>query len=300
VVQALNEGLAGNEITKIVGIMNGTTNFILTRMQESGASFQEALKEAQAAGFAEADPTFDIEGIDAAQKLSILGSLATGQWVPPASVHSEGISKLHAIDLRLIRDRLRSGIKLLGIGEKTERGWIFRVHPTLVSLTHPFANVRNEYNAIALHGNAVGDVMLYGKGAGRMPTSSAVISDIIFLCRQIANGTAGQLPYVSHLEHKKLAFASMSEVRCSYYLRVTTLDKPGVLAKITGILGRHGVSIASVHQDTFEDDDSKRSVPIIILTHTTREANMQASIAAINRLPSIKAPSVLLRVENHG
>lgn len=297
VVQALNEGLAGNEIHKIVGILNGTTNFILTRMQESGATFAEALKEAQSAGFAEADPTFDIEGIDAAQKISILGSLATGQWVPPSRVHCEGISKLNSIDLRLIRERLHSVIKLLGIAEQTEQGWIFRVHPTLVPLTHPFANVRNEYNAVAIHGNAVEDVMLYGKGAGRMPTSSAVISDIIFICRQIANGTAGQLPYVSRRAHKKLTFANMADVRCRYYLRVTTLDRPGVLAKITGILGRHHVSIASVHQDTFEEGNSKRSVPIILLTHVTREADMQASLRSINSLPSIKAPSVLLRME---
>ncbi len=297
VVQALNEGLAGNEINKIVGILNGTTNFILTRMQESGLGFAEALKQAQEAGFAEADPTFDIEGIDAAQKISILGSLATGQWIPPKMVYTEGISKLQLIDIRLIQDRLNSTIKLLAIGEKTDGGWVFRVHPTLVARTHPFANVRNEYNAIALHGNAVGDVILSGKGAGRLPTSSAVISDIIFLCRQIANRTAGQLPYVARLAHKKAKIASIARVKSRYYLRVTTLDQPGVLARITGILGRHHVSIASVHQDTFEDANSKKSVPIILLTHLTREADMQASVRAINHLPSIKAASVLLRVE---
>lgn len=297
VIQALNEGLAGNEIHKIVGILNGTTNFILTRMQESNLSFKAALKLAQAAGFAEADATFDTEGIDAAQKVAILGSVATGQWVPPSEIYSEGISNIQSVDIRLIQDRLHCIIKLLGIAENTEDGWIFRVHPTLVSRTHPFANVRNEYNAIALHGNSVGDVMLYGKGAGRLPTSSAVISDIIFLSRQIANGTAGQLPYLSRLARKPLKFAGMASVRSRYYLRVTTLDRPGVLAKITGILGRNEVSIASVHQDTFEETVSKKSVPITLVTHMTLESDIQASVKAINELSTIKAPTVLIRME---
>ncbi|MCG3205169.1 MAG: Homoserine dehydrogenase [Elusimicrobia bacterium] len=297
VVQALNEGLAGNEIYKIVGILNGTTNFILTKMQESNMSFKAALKLAQAAGYTEADPSFDIEGVDAAQKVSILGSVATGQWVPPSQIYSEGISHLQSVDLRLIKDRIHGTIKLLGIAEKTEDGWVFRVHPTLVARTHPFANVRNEYNAIAFHGSAVGDVMLYGKGAGRLPTSSAVISDIIFLSRQIANGTAGQLPYLSRLARKPIKFADMASVQSRYYLRVTTVDRPGVLATITGILGKNQVSIASVHQDTFEDSSYKKSVPITLLTHMTREADIQASVKAINDLSAIKAPTVLLRME---
>ncbi len=297
VVQALNEGLAGNEIHKIVGILNGTTNFILTRMMESGVDFQAALEQAQAAGFAEADPRFDVDGIDTAQKISILGSLAAGRWIPPHKVYGEGIRRLEPIDIRLIQDRLNSTVKLLGIAEKTSRGWILRVHPALVSKNHPFANVRNEYNAISIHGNAVGDVMLYGKGAGRLPTSSAVISDLIFLCRQIANGTAGELPYVSRLDHRTLKLAPMSQVLCRYYLRINTLDAPGVLSRITGILGRNRVSIASVHQDTFEESSSVRAVPIILLTHISREADVQASVRAIDRLPSTKARSVLIRME---
>ena len=297
VVQALNEGLAGNDIYKIVGILNGTTNFILTRMKEHGLSFGAALKQAQAAGFAETDPTFDIDGTDAAQKVSILASLATGQWIPPEKIYCEGIANIHAIDMHLIEERLKSTIKLLGIAEKTDKGWIFRVHPSLVALSHPFANVSNEYNAISLYGDAVGNVMLYGKGAGRLPTSSAVISDIIFLCRQIDNGTAGQLPYVNWDSETHVEFGEMADLSSRYYLRVTTLDRPGVLAKITNILGRHRVSIASVHQDTFEETNSRKSVPIILLTHMTREEDMQASVKEINRLPSIKAPPVLLRME---
>lgn len=298
VIQSLNEGLAGNEITRIIGILNGTTNFILTRMQESGLNFAKALKQAQAAGFAEANPAFDVDGVDAAQKMSILSSLATGQWIPPENIYCEGISKLKLIDFKLIQERLNGTIKLLGIAENTEKGLVVRVHPTMISRTHPFANVRNEYNAVLLHGNVAGDVMLYGKGAGRQPTSSSVMSDIIYMCRQIANRTAGQLPYVTRLPtRKRLSMADMSEVRSRYYLRITTMDRPGVLAKITGILGRHHVSIASVYQDMFEETSSKRSIPIILLTHVTREADMQASVREINRLTSISAASVLLRME---
>jgi homoserine dehydrogenase len=296
IVQALNEGLAGNKITKIVGILNGTTNFILTKMQESGIGFDDALKEAQAAGFAEADPSFDINGIDAAQKISILGSLATGQWISPSHVYTEGIGHLQTTDLRLIQEKFHSTIKLLSLAEKTNSGWTFRVHPSLVPRAHPFANVRDEYNAILVHGNAVEDVMLYGKGAGKFPTSSAVLSDIIFLCRQIANGTAGRLPYVNRPLQKKIKVTGISHIRCRYYLRVTTVDKPGVLSTITGILGRHGVSLASVHQDTFEGPSSNKGVPIVLLTHETLESSIQDSVRAINRLQTTEAKTVLLRM----
>ncbi|MCB4755905.1 MAG: homoserine dehydrogenase [Elusimicrobia bacterium] len=296
VIQALNEGLAGNKIHKIVGILNGTTNFILTQMQEKGMGFDEALKEAQGAGFAEVDPSFDIDGIDAAQKISILASLAAGQWLPPNRVYCEGIRQIQSYDMRVVQDKYHSTIKLLAIAEKLPQGWLLRVHPALVPLTHPFAHARNEYNAIALHGNAVNDVMLYGKGAGRLPTASAVLSDLIFLCRQIANGTAGQLPYVSRRDHRKLDFASMEDAQGRYYLRVNTIDKPGVLSKITGILGRHKVSIASVHQDEFEEDPRRRVVPVILLTHDSLEKDVQASVKEINRLPTTKAKTVLLRM----
>src|SRR5262249_14718381 len=157
-------------------------------------------------------------------------------------------SGLQSIDIRMIQERLKSVIKLLAIADRTKDGWLLRVHPTLVPRRHPFATVRNEYNAVALHGDAVGDILLYGKGAGRYPTSSAVLSDLIFVCRHIANGTAGALPYVSSMEHRHLKYARMSSLMTRSYLRVTTKDRPGVLAKITGILGRKHVSIASVHQ----------------------------------------------------
>jgi len=297
VIQALNEGLAGNEVTKITGILNGTTNFVLSRMQETGAKFQEALEEARAAGFAEADPSFDIDGVDTAQKISILGSLATGTWIPPGKVYCEGIRKIQALDFRFVERQLNSTVKLLGIAEKTVRGWVFRVHPTLIHKSHPFANVRNEYNAVILHGNAVGDVMLYGKGAGKYPTSSAVLSDIIFLSRQIANGTAGKLLYVSRRNNRRVVLAPFSQVRTRYYIRLITRDRPGVLSKITGILGRHGISLASVHQDTLEGPAGKRGVPVILLTHMSRESDIQSAVKKIDALPTTVVKAVLMRME---
>lgn len=297
IVQAINEGLAGNRIRRIVGILNGTTNFILTRMQEAGESYASALAAAQKAGFAEADPTFDVEGIDAAQKIAILGSLATGQWIRPEKIHTEGISKLQLTDMRIVKNLLHQTIKLLAIAELRNHGWVLRVHPALVSQLHPFANVRNEYNAISVLGNAVSDVMLYGKGAGKLPTSSAVISDIIFLCRQIANGTAGQLPYVSSGAEKSAPVVSMDHIVSRYYLRVTTLDKPGVLSKITGILGKKNVSIATVHQDEAEGSARSKAVSVVLVTHTNAEKNVQAAVREINKLSTTKAATVVLRME---
>lgn len=296
VIQALNEGLAGNEIEKIIGILNGTTNYILTKMQEEGLSYQAALKQAQELGFAEADPTFDVEGIDAAQKISILASLAAGSWISPKQISIEGISQLKRTDIKLIQEKLNKTIKLLGIAEKSPSGWVLRVHPTLISKSHPFANVRNENNAILLQGNAAGEVMLYGKGAGKLPTSSAVLSDIIFLCRQIANGTAGQLPYVTKGPEIQTV-SDMSALKGQYYLRITTKDKPGVLAKITGILGQFHVSIASVHQDSFERVRSRGGIPIILLTHENSESDVQQAVKAIDRLAVTTDKTVLLRMQ---
>ena len=297
VVQALNEGMAGNNITKIVGILNGTTNYILTQMKETGLSFSEALKEAQEAGFAEANPSFDINGVDAAQKISILGSLALGKWVPPSNTYCEGIAKLDSLDLRLIQERLNKSIKLLGIAEQTPKGWSSRVHPTLIPNSHPFVNVRNEYNAISLHGDRTSDVMIYGKGAGKFPTSSAVISDLIFLLRQVRNESAGQLPYVQYNGKGKAKLAPISEIHSHYYLRVNTKDSAGVLSRITGILGRNGVSISSVHQDNNEKFSGQKGIPIILVTHLSKESNVQASVKLINRLPSVVSKVVLIRME---
>ena len=204
VIQALNEGLAGNRISKIVGILNGTTNFVLTRMSQDGLDYPSALKEAQKAGFAEADPTFDVEGIDAAHKIAILASIASGTWVHLSDVVTEGITKVDPQDMAFVKREFGYVIKLLGVAKLTEKSVEVRVHPALIPETHPFANVQNEYNAIEMHGDAAGDVMLYGKGAGRMAAASAIVSDITYLARQVAADTAGKLPYVSGDYHRRL------------------------------------------------------------------------------------------------
>lgn len=295
IVQALNEGLAANRIEKIVGILNGTTNFILTKMSEERMDFKKALAAAQKAGFAESDPSFDIDGQDAVHKLGILASISVGTWVNPKYIYGEGIRHIHLEDILFARDQLGLSTKLIGIVKDHNGKTELRVHPALIPSHHPFSAVQNEYNAVFIHGDAVGDVMFYGKGAGSMAAASAVVSDIIFLARQVANGTAGQIPYVVHNRKKSFNIMPMEDIKTRYYLRFTTIDKPGVLARIAGILGKHNVSISSVYQK--EMPSSRRGVPIIIVTHYAREGDMVRSLKVINKLPVIKAKTVMLRIE---
>lgn len=294
VIQALNEGLAGNHIEKIMGILNGTTNYILTKMSQEGMDFKTALAAAQKAGFAEADPTFDVQGIDAAHKLSILASLASGGWVKLENISCEGIADLDINDIRFLLDKLGYAIKLLGIVKNHSGRWEARVHPTLIPKSHPFSTVRDEYNAIFIHGDAVGDVMFYGKGAGQMAAASAVVSDIIFLSRHVANGTAGKIPYVSYNHPASPKIMPMKDIQTQYYLRFLTSDKPGVLATIAGILGENDVSIASVHQ---EEKSNGKGIPILIITHTAQEGSVRKSLSQIDKLPIIKSKTVALRIE---
>ena len=297
VIQALNEGLAGNRISKIVGILNGTTNYVLTRMSQAGLDYPSAVREAQKAGFAEADPTFDVEGIDAAHKIAILASIASGTWVRLSDVVTEGITHVDPQDMKFVRREFGYVIKLLGIARLTPNSVEVRVHPALISERHPFANVQNEYNAIAIDGDAVGDVMLYGKGAGSMAAASAVVSDITYLARQVAAGTAGKLPYISgdHAHHHLKAVPKQRMVS-RFYLRFTVADKPGVLSSISGILSKLGVSIAGVYQPE-HFFKGLRGVPIMILTHATSEGVMERALKEIARKPYIRAKTVLLRVE---
>lgn len=292
VVQGLNEGMAANRIERIYGILNGTTNYILTRMAE-GLPFAEALKGAQKAGFAEADPSFDVEGTDAAHKLAVLASLAAGAWVRLSDVSVEGITKVDLWDVAFARKTLGLATKLLGIA-RLEGGRVSaRVHPALIPASHPFANVSAEYNAIVVHGDAAGDVMFYGKGAGGPAAASAVASDVVYLARQVANGTAGQIPYVAPLE-RRLAAVPLEEVSCRHYLRFMVQDKPGVLSRLAGILGRHGVSIGSVHQD----DGGKGGVPIVIVTHRAAEGSVRSALKEADRLPASLKKAVHLRIED--
>jgi homoserine dehydrogenase len=248
IIQGLHEGLAANKIHKIFGILNGTTNYILTKMAEENMTFADALREARHAGFAEADPTYDLEGIDTAHKLAILSSIAFGGWVKISDVYTEGIAKLDLFDLKIAEKEFGLGLKLLGIAKEHQGKVEARVHPTFLPLSHPFLSVKNEYNAISIEGDVADDVMFYGKGAGQMAAASAVVSDIIFVARHIAEDTAGRLPYVTYDETRKINLLDLAHVRSKYYLRFTTEDRPGVLSKITGILGDDGVSIASVFQ----------------------------------------------------
>ena len=186
----------------------------------------------------------------------------------------------------------------MGIADQTKKGWLFRVHPTLVSHSNPLANVRNEYNAISLQGNAADDVLLYGKGAGKNPTSSAVLSDIMFLCRQIANGTAGRLPYVISNPHSRIKLIKIDFLKSRYYLRIMTADRPGILSKITGILGRNNVSLASVHQALFDNGSHKKGVPVILVTHKSLESNIQRALKSIHQLSSTLSKPILIRMED--
>lgn len=296
VIQGLNEGLAANKIEKVTGILNGTTNFILTEMSKGGVDFASALKKAQKAGFAEADPTFDIEGIDTANKLAILSSLAWSSWVKVADIDVSGISSVSADDVYFAR-KFGYVIKLLGSALMTDDGLALFVQPCLVPAKHTFATVENEYNAVLVHGDAAGDTMFYGKGAGQLPAASAVVSDVIFLSRQVVNGIAGKEPYITYDKKRKLAILPPKKISGSYYLRFNTADKPGVLSTISGILGKCGVSIAAVYQ---EEPLAKRraGVPIIILTHRTMQGNVQKAFNLIDKLPIVKARLVKFKIEN--
>jgi homoserine dehydrogenase len=295
-VQGLNEGLAANRIQRIYGILNGTTNYILTRMSQEGMSFGVALKAAQKAGFAEANPAFDIHGTDAAHKLAVLSSLATGDWVHMDEVATEGIAKVDVWDVQFAERHLGRTLKLLGIGIFSEKQLSVRVHPTLIKMTHPFANVSQEYNAVIVHGDTAGDVMFYGKGAGQMPAASAVVSDVMYLARQVANGTAGQIPYVVYKPHK-LKRQPFDNVMGRHYLRFNTIDKPGVLAKLTHELGSRNISIASVHQEPLASIPTV-GVPIVVITHKSREGDVQDALAHISKLSFMRRRPVHLRIED--
>ncbi len=295
IIKTLKESLTGNRIISLVGIVNGTCNYILTRMLEEGLSFETVLKEAQAAGFAEADPSLDIDGIDAAHKLTILASLAYGTQVRFEDVYVEGIREADPLDLAFAKE-LGFVTKLLAICRETENGLELRVHPALVSETHVLASVRLAYNAFYIRGDAVKDILLYGLGAGQMPTGSAVVSDIIDLGRNIlvqASGRVSPLSYhMSSLSACRIK--PMPQITCRYYFRFSAVDRPGVLSKIAGILGEHQISIATVIQKGREEGSS---VPIVMLTHEAREEEVQKALKKINQLDVVTAPTKLIRIE---
>lgn len=295
VIRALTEGLAGNTIESIYGIINGTSNYILSRMTREGHSFEEVLTDAQRAGYAEADPTFDVAGIDSAHKLAILVNLAYGTPVNFKDIYTEGITNVTPIDIAYAK-QFGFTIKLLGIAKLVDGEIEARVHPTMLPSTSPIAQVEDVYNAIQLVGDAVGDVVLYGRGAGSMPTGSAVVSDLIAIGRNLLKGSAGRVPVASFQpdQRRPLRLRSMEEISSLYYLRFTVVDRPGVLAQIAGELGRCGISISSMVQQGRREG---QTVPIVIKTHVAKERDVQTALREINRKAFVSEPTTLIRVE---
>lgn len=294
VVQGLSEGLAGEEILEIKGILNGTTNFILSEMTKKGVDYRQALKGAQEAGFAEADPSFDVQGIDTANKLAILASLAWGGWVKVKDIAVRGIADLSIDDVLIAKD-FGYDIKLIGCAQKTKNGIDLSVQPCLVRHEHVFATVENEYNAVMITGKDSGDVLFYGKGAGQGPAASAVVSDIINMSEFIVTNTAGIVPDVVYDKKTKIKILPAGKSAAPYYLRFNVVDKPGVLSKISGILGKYKVSIASVSQPDMDDEGITQ---IIVTTHKTDRENLEKALKQIDASKSIvKAKTVKIKIE---
>ena len=300
IIKALREGLTANRIQWIAGIINGTTNFILSEMRDKGLDFDVVLKEAQRLGYAEADPTFDIEGVDAAHKATLMSAIAFGIPVQFDKAYVEGITQLGAADIRYA-EQLGYRIKLLGITKRTDKGVELRVHPSLVPAKRLIANVEGAMNAVVVHGDAVGTTLYYGKGAGSEPTASAVIADLVDITRL---HTADPLNRVPHLAFQPdamsdVAVLPMSEVVTSYYLRLRVADQAGVLAQVTGLLAGAGISIDAVLQREADEvgGEGATSTDLIILTHDTREGTMNDVIAQMQALPSVLAPITRIRKE---
>jgi len=298
ILRALREGLAANRILSLHGIINGTTNYILTEMERSGAPFEAVLKRAQDLGYAEVDPTFDVDGVDAAHKLTLLAAMAFGAELTYKEVPTEGIRGITPLELEAAEE-LGYRIKLLGIakartdsgGERIEA----RVHPTMIPASSLLAKVDGAMNAVAVHGDAVGPTLFYGAGAGELPTASAVVADLMEIAREIRRGGGGRVAPLSYVPEalRPRPLVSLGENEARAYLRFTVLDRPGVLSQITGILGEHGISIESVIQKGRGGD----AVPVVVLTHAAREDSVRRSIARIDALPEAAAPTCFVRIE---
>jgi homoserine dehydrogenase len=296
IIKAVREGLAANRIEWIAGIINGTSNFILSEMRDKGISFGDALADAQKRGYAEADPTFDIEGVDAAHKLSILSALAFGIPMQFRKAYVEGISKLTREDIGYAEE-LGYRIKLLGITKKTRKGIELRVHPTLIPTRRLIANVEGVMNAILVKGDAVGPTLYYGAGAGAQPTASAVVADLVDVTRLITADPEHRVPHLAFQPDQlsKTPILAMEQVETSYYLRMRVADKPGVLANITRLLARSKISIDAMVQKEPAEGESR--VDIVMLTHRALEKNVDEATRRIERLPTVLGRIVRLRLE---
>ena len=296
IIKALREGLAANHIEWIAGIINGTGNFILTEMRDKGRDFADVLAEAQALGYAEADPTFDVEGIDAAHKLTILGSLAFGIPLQFEKTFTEGISRIQAQDVAYAAE-LGYRIKHLGIARRSGHGIELRVHPTLIPHRRLIANVDGVMNAVLVKGDAVGPTLYYGAGAGALPTASAVVADVLDVARVLTSDPGNRVPHLAFQpdEIADIPVLPMAEVETAYYLRIAALDQPGVMAEIAGILGSEGISIEAIKQKEPEEGDTH--VPLIMLSHRVREGRMNRAIARIEALNTVKGEVMRIRME---
>lgn len=294
VIKALKEGLVANRILSIMGIMNGTANYILTRMTDEGIAFAEVLKDAQRLGFAEADPTYDIEGIDTAHKLAILMTMAYGMPITHREIATEGISSIEPMDIELARE-LGCRIKLLAISRNHGDHVEARVHPTMVPQTHLLASISGAYNAIHFQGDTVGNVLLYGQGAGMIPTGSAVAADVVDIARDIQSGSIGRVPSLAYLptEMQPRRITPMDELSGRYYFRLTVLDQPGVLATVAGVLSKYEISIESVIQ---KGRKKVGAVPLVIVTHHAKESAVRGALEEIGKLDSVTAPVVKIRI----
>jgi homoserine dehydrogenase len=298
IIQAVGVALAANQVQSLAAIVNGTCNFILTAMTRHGMTYAAALRQAQELGYAEADPTLDVDGTDTAHKLAILAQLAFGIRVSTARIPRAGIDRLHLADIKYAAE-LGYTIKLLALARLSDSGLELRVAPTLVKHGAPLAEVRGPYNAIRVVGDAVGDTLFYGRGAGAMPTASAVVGDLIDVIVGRAALTARALDLWSEEpSHRPLSLTPPSQVRSRYYLRFTIADRPGVLAALAHVLGAHAISIASVIQhDPGDDAPPDSPVPLVIMTHLAIEADLHAALAEIDRLDIVHAPSICMGVD---
>lgn len=299
IIKALREGLAANRIEWLAGIINGTTNFILTEMCEKGLPYQAVIGEAQRLGYAEADPTFDVEGIDAAHKLTIMSAMAFGMPMQFEQAYTEGITQLAQADIRYAEE-LGYRVKLLGISKRTEQGVELRVHPTLIPEKRLIANVNGAMNAVVVKGDAVGPTLYYGAGAGAEPTASAVVADLMDVARLMDVPAAARVPYLAYQpdQVQDLAVLPISEIHSAYYLRLRVIDKPGVLASVTKILAERDISIDAMLQK--EPSELETEADIVILTHVTIEKNINAAIVTIEALPAVAGNITKIRMESLG
>ena len=284
-IRPLRESLAGERVTRIMGIVNGTTNYILTRMTEEGASYGDALSEAQGLGYAERDPTADVEGFDAGAKAAILASIAFGVNVVAGDVYREGISGITPGDIDVAR-RLGYVVKLLAIVEKIDDAVAVRVHPAMIPATHPLASVRDSFNAVFIEGEAVGELMLYGRGAGGLPTASAVLGDLVDAAHNLRSRSSGRTGTL-----RQGRFRAIDELSSQYYLNLDVVDRPGVLAAVATVFGEHGVSIRSMEQEGLGDE-----ARLVFITHRARERDVQATLHGLRHLDAVKRVGSLLRV----